>query len=91
MFHADTGAANEHVPLNDAGYFLPLWQVSAMPQLARALSAVGLDCALTRALLCSALHPPCLQRLVLRSAYVLIITLVAICMPFFTAVVGLVG
>ncbi|EFN54340.1 hypothetical protein CHLNCDRAFT_24724, partial [Chlorella variabilis] len=56
MFHADTGAANEHVPLNDAGYFLPLW-----------------------------------QRLVLRSAYVLIITLVAICMPFFTAVVGLVG
>ncbi|PSC67392.1 Amino acid permease 2 [Micractinium conductrix] len=26
MYHLDTGAANEHVPANDAGYLLPFWQ-----------------------------------------------------------------
>lgn len=28
MYLVDTGAANEHVPLNETGYLLPLWQVS---------------------------------------------------------------
>ncbi|KAL4422904.1 hypothetical protein ABPG75_009101 [Micractinium tetrahymenae] len=56
MFHLDTGAANEHVPLNDQGYLLPFW-----------------------------------QRLLLRSTYVLLCTLVACIIPFFSAVVGLVG
>jgi len=27
MYLVDTGAANEHVPLNETGYLLPLWQV----------------------------------------------------------------
>ena len=26
-YHIDTGAANEHVPMNDEGYYLPFWQV----------------------------------------------------------------
>ncbi|KAI3430592.1 hypothetical protein D9Q98_005185 [Chlorella vulgaris] len=56
MYHLDTGAANEHVPLNDQGYFLPFW-----------------------------------QRLVIRSAYVLLCTIIAVCVPFFNAIVGLVG
>jgi hypothetical protein len=28
----DTGAANEHVPLNDQGYLLPLYMVRAVAQ-----------------------------------------------------------
>ena len=28
----DTGAANEHVPLNEQGYFLPLYMVRAAAQ-----------------------------------------------------------
>lgn len=56
MFHLDTGAANERVPMNDQGYLLPFW-----------------------------------QRLLLRSTYVLLCTAVACIIPFFSAVVGLVG
>ncbi|KAL4541213.1 hypothetical protein Ndes2437B_g05594 [Nannochloris sp. 'desiccata'] len=56
MYAADTGFANEEVPLNDEHYYLPLW-----------------------------------QRIVLRSAYVLLITLIASIMPFFGAMAGLVG
>ncbi|PRW60633.1 Amino acid permease 2 [Chlorella sorokiniana] len=56
MYFVDTGAANEHVPLNETGYLLPLW-----------------------------------QRLVIRSAFVVLLTFIAICMPFFNVVVGLVG
>ena len=55
-YHVDTGAANEHVPMNDQGFYLPFW-----------------------------------QRLLLRSTYVALCTLVAVVMPFFSAVVGLVG
>jgi hypothetical protein len=32
-YHLDTGAANEHVPMNDQGYYLPLWQVSPLASL----------------------------------------------------------
>lgn len=31
MFAMDTGAANERVPLNESGYFIPFWQVSCCP------------------------------------------------------------
>lgn len=27
MYHLDTGAANEHVPMNDQGFYLSFWQV----------------------------------------------------------------
>jgi hypothetical protein len=56
MYAADTGFANEEVPLNDEHFYLPLW-----------------------------------QRIVLRSSYVLLITLIASIMPFFGAMAGLVG
>jgi amino acid permease len=56
MYAADTGFANEEVPLNDEHFYLPLW-----------------------------------QRIVLRSIYVLVITLIASIMPFFGAMAGLVG
>jgi amino acid permease len=56
MYAADTGFANEEVPLNDEHYYLPLW-----------------------------------QRLIIRSVYVLLITLIACIMPFFGAMAGLVG
>lgn len=56
MYHLDTGAANERVPLNDQGYLLPFW-----------------------------------QRLLIRSSFVGLCTLVACVVPFFSAVVGLVG
>jgi amino acid permease len=56
MFAADTGFANENVPLNEDNVFVPLkW------------------------------------RLVLRSVCVLIITVVATCLPFFSAFLGVVG
>lgn len=56
MYAADTGFANEEVPLNDEHYYLPLW-----------------------------------QRIIIRSVYVLVITLLASIMPFFGAFAGLVG
>ncbi|EFN51990.1 hypothetical protein CHLNCDRAFT_32765 [Chlorella variabilis] len=56
MYHIDTGAANEHVPMNDEGYYLPFW-----------------------------------QRLVIRSTYVLLCTIIAMSLPFFNAIVGLIG
>lgn len=56
MCHLDTGAANEHVPLNDQGYFMPLY-----------------------------------MRLITRTTFVFLVTLVAVLMPSFSAVVGLVG
>ena len=56
MYAADTGFANEEVPLNDEHYYIPLW-----------------------------------QRIILRSTYVLLITLIACIMPFFGAMAGLVG
>ena len=32
-YHLDTGAANEHVPLNESGFFLPFYMVRAAAQL----------------------------------------------------------
>jgi amino acid permease len=56
MFAADTGFANENVPLNEDNVFVPLkW------------------------------------RLLLRSIIVLLVTLVATCLPFFSAFLGVVG
>ena len=36
-------------------------------------------------------HPDITQRLLIRSAFVALLTFLAICMPFFNVVVGLVG
>ena len=40
MYLVDTGAANEHVPLNETGYLLPLWQVGG----AACVSGAGESC-----------------------------------------------
>lgn len=56
MYATSTGFANEQVPLNEDGLFVPFW-----------------------------------VRLVVRSCYVLLITVVACVFPFFGAIAGLVG
>lgn len=110
MYLVDTGAANEHVPLNETGYLLPLWQVGrgwegcrskcmgACSCFSRALCnpavchAAGGSAAFAPTLPCRPSHLLALpQRLVIRSAFVALLTFLAICMPFFNVVVGLVG
>lgn len=86
----DTALANEHVPANDQGFYLPFWQVGE-PVTCRGRSAGAADVPPEPL---PHLHPPprpLAQRLLIRSTYVLLCTLVAACMPFFSAIVGLVG
>lgn len=93
MYHLETGAANEHVPSNTDHYYLPLWQVRRqLPCCLRCcrcyLFAPVLPCNnlaaivtwpfICRITLPVSLHPPfVLQRLILRSSYVLLCTIVA--------------
>lgn len=95
MYHLDTGAANEHVPMNDQHYYLPFWQVGMGTHWAALPAAAALRWCPRNASLTSCLQrspPPWpMQRVLIRSIYVLLCTIVACVIPFFNAIVGLVG
>ena len=125
MYHQCPGLADEHVPLNETGYLLPLPQVrwaaevvgapgccqGCMHAKERMLHAACPHARLEAAPLSPATPhqrprhrapwhtrwqtpipaSPCLQRLVVRTCFVLAITALAVVAPFVMPVVGLVG